>query len=111
MIEIRPHALYSRSDLIELLKPLGIDADSFIARIRPKKVFRNAWFGRDILSGLADAPALENGNGDTRPTLSLKNNSRKPGSNAIGSRRAKTLEANLDPLKALMRQDHDRSID
>ena len=26
MIEIRPHCLYSRDDLIEMLKPLGIDA-------------------------------------------------------------------------------------
>lgn len=31
MIKVHPHALYSRADLTEMLEPLGIDADAFVA--------------------------------------------------------------------------------
>ena len=58
MIRIDPNALYSRADLIEMLKVLGIDADGFISRVKPKKRFRLAWFGRDILDAIYDAPVL-----------------------------------------------------
>ena len=58
MIEIRPHCLYSREDLIEILRPLKIDADGFIARLKPVKRFRLAWFGEDLLQAIRDAPEL-----------------------------------------------------
>ena len=59
MIEIRPHGLYSRSDLDKMLRPLGIDADGWIARLRPVKRFRRAWFGEDLLAAIRKAPALD----------------------------------------------------
>lgn len=58
MIEINPNALYTRSDLINLLEPVGIKADSFVARIRPRKVFRPVWLGKDLLDAIASAPPL-----------------------------------------------------
>ena len=50
MMRIEPHALYSRDDLLVLLKPLGIDADGWIARIRPRKRFRAAWWRSDLFA-------------------------------------------------------------
>ena len=50
MIRLQPHALYSREDLIRMLKPLGIDANGWIARIRPRKRFRAAWWCEDLFA-------------------------------------------------------------
>ena len=61
MIRIDPNTLYSRSDLIEMLKPLGIEADGFIARLRPAKRFRLAWWGEDLIEAIQNAPALGEG--------------------------------------------------
>jgi hypothetical protein len=67
MIKFDPHALYSRRDLIQMLEPLGIDPDAWIGRIRPKKRFRQAWFGEDLLEAIRKSPALaeKSGDGDT----------------------------------------------
>jgi hypothetical protein len=59
LIEISPNGLYSRQDLAELLRPFGLDADHFIGRLRPRKVFRSCWLGSDLLAALRDAPALD----------------------------------------------------
>lgn len=56
MIEIQPNCLYSRDDLIDMVKPLGIDADGFIARLKPVKRFRLAWWGEDLLEAIRNAP-------------------------------------------------------
>ncbi len=115
MIEIRPHALYSRKDLIELLRPLGINADSFIARIRPRKVFRSAWFGRDLLDALADAPALggsaRESNSRSRKRRAAPGTSQGQGRGSARKRTTTRLEASLEPLKALARESHERSAD
>ena len=58
MIRIDPHGLYSRSDLDKMLRPIGIDADGWIARLKPVKRFRRAWFGEDLLDAIRNAPAL-----------------------------------------------------
>ena len=58
MIRIDPSSLYSRRDLIELLAPLGIDADHFVRVLRPKRVFRLAWLGAHLLAAFEAAPAL-----------------------------------------------------
>ena len=58
MIRIDPDTFYSRADLAELLKPFGLDADTFVARIRPRRVFKAFLVGQDILVALATAPAL-----------------------------------------------------
>jgi len=76
LIRLEPNALYSRADLAELLKPLGIDADGFISRLKPIKRFRMAWWGTDLIQAIekvsplkeraedkrsADRPHTENG--------------------------------------------------
>lgn len=63
MVELNPHALYTREDLIDLLSPLGVDADGFVARIKPVKRFRLAWYGEDLLAAIRKAPPLDGGQG------------------------------------------------
>jgi hypothetical protein len=58
MIVIHRDALYSRSDLASLLEPLGIDPDTFISRLKPRKVFRSAWWGADLIKAIEQAPSL-----------------------------------------------------
>lgn len=58
MIEINPHALYTRDDLAAMLKPAGVDVDHFIARLKPRKVFKMLFYGADILKALETAPSL-----------------------------------------------------
>ncbi len=41
-----------------MFKPVGLDADFVIARLRPRKVFKTLWSGQDLLNALADAKAL-----------------------------------------------------
>lgn len=54
-------AIYSRADLIKMLEPLGLDADTFIARLQPRKVFKSVWLGSDLLAAFRNAPALSKG--------------------------------------------------
>ena len=68
MFEINPHALYSRSDLLEGLQPMGIDADTWLARIKPTKRFRMAWTGRDLLDAMQRAEPLAERGGDDQPS-------------------------------------------
>jgi len=58
MIEIKANCLYSRADLAAMLEPAGVDVDHFIARLRPRKVFKMVWLGADILKAFEAAPAL-----------------------------------------------------
>lgn len=58
MIEIKVNCLYSRADLAEMLAPAGLDVDTFIARLRPRKVFKMVWLGADLLKAFEAAPAL-----------------------------------------------------
>ena len=58
MIEIRPHALYSRSDLALMLEGTGVNVDTFIGRLKPRKVFKMLFYGKDLLTALDQAPAL-----------------------------------------------------
>lgn len=58
MIKIDRDTLYFRADLAEALTPAGVDVDHFIARLRPRKVFKMVWLGEDILAALRAAPAL-----------------------------------------------------
>ena len=67
MVRIDPHSLYSRQDLVELFKPLGIDADGLIVRIKPIKRFRRAWWGADLIQAIEKAPALNEKADDMRP--------------------------------------------
>lgn len=58
MVKIEPNAFYSRQDLIDLLDSVGIDADLFIARVRPRKLFRMAWWGEHLIDALRNTEAL-----------------------------------------------------
>ena len=58
MIRIEPNCLYSRADLAAMLEPAGVDVDHFIARLRPRKVFKQLYYGADLLKALDAAPAL-----------------------------------------------------
>lgn len=58
MVKIEPNAFYSRQDLIDLLDSVGIDADTFIARVRPRKLFRMAWWGEHLIEALRNTEPL-----------------------------------------------------
>jgi hypothetical protein len=64
---ILPDALYSRKSLAEVLSPLGIDVDTFIGRLKPRKVFRKAWLGEHILEAFRAAPGLDESNVPPKP--------------------------------------------
>jgi hypothetical protein len=84
----------TRADLIETLKPLGIDADGLIARVRPKKVMAQAWLGRHLLEALDVAPAL----------LERKQSNVLPAAQNKGGRRSKRpADDPLEPLQRILR--------
>ena len=59
-IHIDPDAAYSRGLLKEAVcDPLGIDVDTFLSRLKPRKVFRGAWLGSDVLNAWRAAAPLE----------------------------------------------------
>ena len=79
MIEFKPTALYSREDLIELMKPFGIDGDGWLAKIRPARRFRRAYWGADLIRAIEETPEI----GDTgEPKLAEKLNRHRAGQNA-----------------------------
>ena len=53
-----------------MLGPAGIDVDTFIGRLRPRKVFRMAWFGEDLLAALRAASPLSDSEGAESTALS-----------------------------------------
>jgi len=83
MFEIHKDAFYSRSDLQELLKPMGVDVDLFIGRLKARKVFRQLWRGADILDAYAAAPALADRSSADGPDMPAARNRgnrrRRPG--------------------------------
>ena len=78
MIEFWPNALYSREDLRTILAAEKMNADSFIAKIRPKKIFRALWLGKHLNDAMAAGPALSE-----KPTLPPGRN--KGGRKAAGN--------------------------
>jgi hypothetical protein len=58
MIEILPNALYTRADLAQILDGSGVDVDTFLGRIKSRKVFKSLWLGSDLLEAVRAAPAL-----------------------------------------------------
>jgi len=58
-LHIDPCGVYTRSALKEsVCDPIGVDVDLFVARLKPRKVFRAAWLGADLLEAWRSAPAL-----------------------------------------------------
>lgn len=83
MIRIDPHSLYSRSDLEEMLRPLGIDPDGFIGRLKPRKRFRLAWWGEDLIEAIRRAPELSEP--VPIPTPKNRGGRRRTGAKLIGN--------------------------
>ena len=59
MFEIKQNTFYSRDDLSKILSDVRLDVDTFIARLKPRKVFRAGWLGSDLLDAFRKAPAID----------------------------------------------------
>ncbi len=94
MTKIDPHTFYTREELIEMLKPLGINADGFISRIKPAKRFRCAWWGQDLIDAIEEAPRL-GGHQVDAPALPEKNNGKS-------RRQGRNDDSSLAPLREIM---------
>ncbi|MBI3736139.1 hypothetical protein HY256_06465 [Candidatus Sumerlaeota bacterium] len=84
--------LYSRSALASALDGL-CDVDFFIARLKPKKIFRSCWLGQHLLDALLTAPAL-NGQSAELPPQARKGGGRRPSK--------RDLQDTLEPLNRLI---------
>ena len=92
MIRIERDGLYSRTDLAELLKPFGLDVDTWTARLKPRKVFKSLWLGEDLLDALKAAPAL----GDPQPLPRARNGGNGKRRKGVGKHHI-TMEEVLRP--------------
>ena len=89
MIEFNPHCLYSREDLREMLDPLGINVNSFIAKIKPIRRFRLAYWGQDLINAvnqtepitMSETPALPSPRASTGRK---RGGGRRPTTNPLG---------------------------
>jgi len=99
VFEINPNALYSRADLLEGLAALGINADAWLARVRPAKRFRVAWWGADLIEAIGKAPEL--GEGDAGELMDAAADRIKGGRQAA---RAKGWEGQRARLKNIARE-------
>lgn len=79
-IRIERDVLYTRSDLATILEPAGINVDTFLSRLGPRKVFRMVWLGEDLLEAYREAPALR----DEKPMPPPKNRGNRKGTGKIG---------------------------
>ena len=64
---IQPAALYSKQDLVEMLKPLEINVDHFLTRVQCVKRFRSAWLGEDLLQAIRNTSPLAAKDGKSLP--------------------------------------------
>ena len=62
MIVIEPNAFYTRSDLEDLLEGSGVNVDTFIGRLRPRKVFNRLFGGKDLLEAYERVETLAGAN-------------------------------------------------
>ena len=107
MFTIDPNSFYSRADLAGLLGPEGVDVDTFTARLKTRKVFRQLWRGADILEAYTVAPGLADRGSDDGPDMpkakNRGNRSRRAGArkgNVCGAK----LAAQMEELKAQERE-------
>ena len=84
MFRLDPHALYTRQDLIDGLAPLGIDADAFLARLKPRKVFRMVWLGADLIAAFERAETLAERRDAPLPSARGKGGRRKGAEATVG---------------------------
>lgn len=91
---IDPSTLYTRTDLLGELGALGIDADNLIARIRPARRIRQAYWGRDLIEAMNTAPLITE---LPHAAESVKDNLDRP---ARGGGRRKSATPALDAILA-----------
>ena len=103
MFEIKPNAFYSRADLAKLLEPAGVDVDTFIGRLRPRKVFHRLFFGEDLIEAMRRAPALaereEADNVELPAPPKARRGARRKTRSKAASGSATTLDGYLHELK------------
>jgi len=58
VFRINPHTLYSREDLERELQGL-MDVATFLQRINPRKRYKAAWWGEDLIAALNAQPPEE----------------------------------------------------
>ncbi len=92
MIKLDPLAYYTRSDLAELLGPTGVDVDTYIGRLRPRKVFRQLFWGEDLIEAQRQAKGL--GEADEPVATRVKRPAEK--------RRRKKRSSDMGPLERLL---------
>ena len=101
MFTIDPNSFYSRADLAGLLGPEGVDVDTFTARLKTRKVFRQLWRGADILEAYTVAPGLADRGSDDGPDMPKAKNKgnrrRRPGGRP--DRGIAAIDARLAELK------------
>ena len=93
MFRIDPYTLYSRKDLSDHLKPMGINADAWITRLKPEKRFRLAWWGRDLIEAIEAAPALAEKHETAEPPAARNGGNRRGRRRAEGRTGAKLDQA------------------
>ena len=107
MFAIDPNSFYSRADLAGLLGAEGVDVDTWTARLRARKVFRQLWKGSDLLAAWETAPGLtDHGSGDGVDMPAARNRGnrrRRPGARKGNVPGAK-LAAQMEELKAQERE-------
>ena len=73
-----------------MLKPLGINVDYFIAKTKPVRRFRLAYWGKDLIDAMDSAPPL----GETDMRLKIKPANR-------GNRRGRSKKENGEKEKLI----------
>jgi len=76
MFRIDPNALYSSEDLDRELEGL-MDAKTFLLRINPRKRYKSAWWGQDLIDSL-NGPFLEERRAAIGSPLSARRRSPTP---------------------------------
>ena len=83
-----------------MLAPAGVDVDHFVARLQPRKVFKQLYYGADLLRALDTAPALaERPEGVAMPAASNRGNRTRGRGSTRGERPGAKLDAYLQTLK------------
>ena len=59
MFEIHPNALYTRSDLETAFSEMGVDVDTFISKIKPKRISKAVYWGADLIEAINEAEPLQ----------------------------------------------------
>ncbi|GMV67506.1 MAG: hypothetical protein KJ050_16095 [Candidatus Omnitrophica bacterium] len=82
--EIKPTALYSKTELEAMLQPFEIDVDHFLGRIQCPKKFRSAWLGEDLIEAIKNTPPLADRKNKDLPEVIVNSRKGKKKAELIG---------------------------